>query len=84
MVLLYLTKSINLKPEQPEILDKLAEAYYNQGEIDKAIETAETAAGLADLTGNTELVRKIQEHLELYKRSRPWVESRSENLKLHP
>lgn len=56
----------------PTIVDTLAAAYAEVREFDKAIQYAEQAASMS---GEIELVEKINHRLKLYKQSRPFRES---------
>jgi tetratricopeptide (TPR) repeat protein len=61
-------------------LDTLAAAYASAGRFDEAIETAEKALSAAD-KGQTGLARMIQDHLNLYRASKPYIDTvpRDEN-----
>jgi tetratricopeptide (TPR) repeat protein len=56
-------------------LDTLGAAFASAGRFDEAIETAQKALSVAD-RGQTELLKTIQGHLNLYKASKPYIEVR--------
>ena len=60
--------------KQPQVLDTLAAAYAAAGDFDKAVETAEEAIELARSEGNTNLVKRIENRLQLYKKGLPFKE----------
>jgi Flp pilus assembly protein TadD/mono/diheme cytochrome c family protein len=57
------------KRQAPTALDTLAVAYFEAGQVDLAIRTAETALGLAASSGSEELRDHIQQRLTFYKNS---------------
>ncbi len=56
------------------ILDTLAAAYASAGKFSKAVETAEKALQLAESAQQNQLTEQIQNHLQLYKSSEPYIE----------
>ncbi|MHC4394986.1 MAG: tetratricopeptide repeat protein [Planctomycetota bacterium] len=67
--------------EAPGLLDTLAAAYAAVGRFSQAIQTAERALQVAQLSKQRELTEGIQKHLRLYKAGLPCTES---SLKLSP
>jgi cytochrome c-type biogenesis protein CcmH/NrfG len=59
---------------EPVFLDTLAAAYAAAGDFSKAVETARQALTLATAAQKPDLVREIQERLQLYERNQPFVE----------
>ena len=60
---------------QPNLLDTLAAAYAAAGRFSEAIATAERALALAQSSQQKELIEQIQNRLDLYKASHPYIES---------
>ena len=60
------------KQENPFFVRTLAAAYAEAGEFDKAIEAAQTAAGLAHAQGEHGLARNIEREIGLYQRHEPF------------
>ena len=58
----------------PTALDTLAVAYAANGDFSQAIETAKRAVELANAQQQKDLAEKIQNHLRLYKASKPFAE----------
>jgi tetratricopeptide (TPR) repeat protein len=56
----------------PSFIRTLAAAYAEAGQFDKAIETAQTAAGLAHAQGQHGLARNIDREIDLYRRQEPF------------
>ncbi len=56
------------------VLDVLAAAYASAGRFPKAVETAQKALDLAQSRQKKRLTEKIQNHLSLYKASKPYIE----------
>lgn len=63
--------------QQPVILQTLAAAYAETGQFNEAIATATQATELAQRLGQTNLVPKIQQALELYKSGHAYREESS-------
>ena len=61
--------------KKPMLLDTLAAAYAAAGRFELAVETAEKALELAQLSQQKELTATIQNHLQLFKAGRPYIES---------
>ena len=55
--------------------DTLAAAYAAAGRFPEAATTAQKAIELANSTGQTQLVKEVEAHLELYQAGRPYRES---------
>ena len=66
------------KYENPRLLNTLAAAYAAAGRFSEAVATAEKALNLAVSSGQNRLAEEIQEHLSLYKESRPYIEKPSD------
>jgi len=66
------------KYEKPQLLNTLAAAYAAAGRFPDAVATAEKALDLAVSSGQNRLAEEIQEHLSLYKESRPYIEKPSD------
>ena len=64
---------------QPTILETLAAAYAETGQFEQAAATANQALQSAQSLGQTNLIPKIQQALELYRARRPFRESASNN-----
>ncbi|MFQ5601477.1 MAG: tetratricopeptide repeat protein, partial [Candidatus Krumholzibacteriia bacterium] len=61
-------KALRVAPdESPGLLDTQAAAYAEAGRFENAVATAERARALAARAGNTQLVRKLEERLQLYR-----------------
>ena len=58
--------------QQPLALDALAAAYAENGNFDKAVETARKALRQAMQTGPRELIHGLQKRLKLYQTGRPF------------
>lgn len=58
--------------EKPDMLDTLGVAYAADGRFSDAVKTAERAKKQAIDLGNQELVKEIQQHLDLYKQNKPY------------
>lgn len=56
----------------PSFIRTLAAAYAEAGQFDKAVETAQTAAGLAHAQGQHGLARNIESEIDLYRRHEPF------------
>jgi len=56
------------------ILDTLAAAYASAERFSRAVETAEKALRLAEAAQQNQLIEQIQNHLQLYKSSKPYIE----------
>lgn len=63
--------------QQPAILQTLAAAYAETGQLNEAIATANQASASAQRLGQTNLIPKIQQALELYKSGHPYREKSS-------
>ncbi|HEY3241764.1 MAG TPA: tetratricopeptide repeat protein [Phycisphaerae bacterium] len=69
-------RAAQLTQEQnPEVLDTLAATYAEAGDFRMAVQTAQTAAQLAESSGNTSALRRILDSLELYQRREPLRET---------
>jgi protein O-mannosyl-transferase len=55
--------------------DTLAAAYAGAGRFPEAVTTAQKAIELANSTGQTQLVKEVEAHLELYRAGHPYRES---------
>jgi tetratricopeptide (TPR) repeat protein len=62
---------VRLEPKNINALLHLGESYAKIGRFSRAVLFAEKANDLARAAGETELVRKIQKRLELYKKNMP-------------
>ena len=60
--------------ERPEFLDTLAVAYAAAGRFNQAIETAEKAIKIDEITSQAELAEEIRERLKLYRAKQPFIE----------
>ena len=60
------------KQNNPFFIRTLADAYAEAGQFEKAVETAENAARLAEAQGDHQLVNKIDEEKDLYRQHRPF------------
>ena len=60
--------------ENPTILDTLAAAYAIDNKFHQAIQTAEKALELAEVTRQKKLTEQIRNRLRLYKAGRPYIE----------
>jgi tetratricopeptide (TPR) repeat protein len=60
--------------QNPVILDTLAAAYASAEKFSKAVETAEKALQLAESAQQNQLTEQIQNRLQLYKSSEPYIE----------
>ncbi len=58
--------------KQPSFLDTLACAYAENGEFDKAIDTAEVAIQLFNQSKKTDAAARIQARIELFRSQRPF------------
>jgi tetratricopeptide (TPR) repeat protein len=59
----------------PELLDTLAAAYAEQGDFEKAAQTAVEAAQVADKLGRRQLMMEISNRAELYRQGQPYRET---------
>ena len=66
------------KYQNPSVLDTLAATYAAAGQFDRAGATAQNAIDLAAKANNKRLVQEIQNRIQLYKASRPYIESSPE------
>jgi tetratricopeptide (TPR) repeat protein len=57
-----------------EYMDALAAAHAENGDFERAIQTAEQAAQLAEQSGQGRLLEKIRAHLQSYRAGKPWRE----------
>jgi protein O-mannosyl-transferase len=64
----------SISGRDPAILDALAAAYAFAGRFREAVETAEKASNLADVTGQQQLRDAIRYRLSYYRQGRPYVE----------
>jgi hypothetical protein len=55
--------------------DTLAAAYATAGRFSEAVATAQKAIELGNSAGQTQLVKEVGAHLELYRAGRPYRES---------
>jgi len=60
--------------ENPTTLDTLAAAYAIDNKFHQAIQTAEKALELAEVTRQKKLTERIRNRLRLYKAGRPYIE----------
>jgi tetratricopeptide (TPR) repeat protein len=60
--------------QNPITLDTLAAAYASAGKFSRAVETAEKALQLAESAQENQLTEQIQNRLQLYKSSKPYIE----------
>ncbi|HJT45768.1 MAG TPA: tetratricopeptide repeat protein [Chthoniobacterales bacterium] len=58
--------------KNPFFIRTLAAAYAEAGQFDKAVDTSQTASGLADAQGQHQLAAKIEEETSLYREHRPF------------
>jgi len=58
----------------PHALDTLAVTYAARGEFRQAVETEQQAYNLSMNSSDTEFTRKLKKRLELFKKSKPYVE----------
>lgn len=70
----YFEKAIQLSPNSPKAHFMLAKALSTAGKFVKAIKTAEKALELAQSSQQHKLTKQIQNHLQLYRASRPPIE----------
>ena len=61
--------------QQPLALDALAASYAENGNFDKAVETAQKAIALAYTMGPKELAIGLEKRLKLYQAGRPYRQS---------
>ncbi len=64
------------KDEQPVLLDTLAAAYAETGQMKEAVQTAEKAQAVAVRWGNQKLAGSIAERLKLYRAGQPYREAK--------
>jgi tetratricopeptide (TPR) repeat protein len=62
------------KNQNPSILDTLAATYAAAGQFDQAVKTAEQAIQLAQSTNQKDLAAQIQNRLNLYLDSKPYIQ----------
>jgi protein O-mannosyl-transferase len=62
------------KYQNATVLDTLAAAHASAGNFSEAVETAEKALQLAESAQQNQLTEQIQNHLQLYKSSEPYIE----------
>jgi len=63
------------KYKKPNLIDTLAVTYAASGNFDKAVEIAEKALEVAKLSQNEDVSKDIQNHLNLFRASKPYHES---------
>jgi tetratricopeptide (TPR) repeat protein len=56
--------------QNPSVLDTLAAAYAANGQIERAISTADAALQFAIRAGDTELANRVQQRLDFYRRNK--------------
>jgi Flp pilus assembly protein TadD len=72
-----LQRALEISGEQdPRIFRLLAAAYAENGQFEKAADTAQRGAQLATTQGNYALANVIQSNMDLYRRSLPLRDSR--------
>lgn len=70
-------RAAELSSHQPAILQTLAAAYAETGQFDQAMATANQAIQSAQSLGQTNLIPRIQQALELYRDHRPFRDTAS-------
>ena len=60
--------------KEPAVLDTLAAAYAAAGRFNDAVTTAERAVNTAKARGQEDMVSEIQNHIELYKAGRAYIQ----------
>jgi tetratricopeptide (TPR) repeat protein len=60
--------------KEPAVLDTLAAAYAAAGRFNDAVTTAEQAVNAAKARGQEDMVSEIQNHIELYKAGRAYIQ----------
>ncbi len=74
LALNYAKHAYALSPDDPVILDTLAAAYAETGNLPLAIRVAEKAVAIAEKAGDRTLAEQIRKRLELYRQGKPYRE----------
>ena len=61
--------------KEPGVLDTLSVAYAANGEFGEAVKTSESALGLAETMGRTNLAEEIRQHLDLFRAGNPYLQN---------